>query len=155
MLGGALLYQGDPPLHVERVVAWQEKIFSATEAEARRREQPETELDRKYITMINDGRDSTARRQSDKISHIDMEDDHIDTVISHIISPYPISISRMSDLPTRSPISISDHDLSFCSPRHPIYHVWKLSQLTEKERRFRVYNEAPGFRPGPRLRLLS
>ena len=38
--------------------------------------------------------------QSDKISHIDMEDDHIDNVISHIISPY------------RSPISISDHILS-------------------------------------------
>jgi len=37
-----------------------------------------------------------ARVQSDKISHIDMEDDHIDTVISHIISPYPISISRMT-----------------------------------------------------------
>jgi hypothetical protein len=67
-------------------------------------------------------------RQSDKISHIDMEDYHIDTVISHIISPYPISISRMtisiyrvsnrypishigvpltSDLPYRSPISMS------------------------------------------------
>jgi len=26
----------------------------------------------------------------DKISHIDMGDDHIDTVISHIISPYSI-----------------------------------------------------------------
>ena len=37
-----------------------------------------------------------ARTQSDKISHIDMGDDHIDTVISHIISPYPISISRMT-----------------------------------------------------------
>jgi hypothetical protein len=34
--------------------------------------------------------------QSDKISHIDMEDDRIDTVISHIISPYSISISRMT-----------------------------------------------------------
>jgi hypothetical protein len=32
----------------------------------------------------------------DQISHIDMEDDHIHTVISHIISPYPISISRMT-----------------------------------------------------------
>jgi hypothetical protein len=27
--------------------------------------------------------------QSDKESHIDLQDDHIDTVISHIISPYP------------------------------------------------------------------
>jgi hypothetical protein len=36
--------------------------------------------------------------QSDNISHIDMGDDHIDTVISHIISPYPISISRMTIL---------------------------------------------------------
>jgi len=34
--------------------------------------------------------------QSDKTSHIDMGDDRIDTVISHIISPYPISISRMT-----------------------------------------------------------
>ena len=34
--------------------------------------------------------------QSDNISHIDIEDDHIDTVISHIISPYSISISRMT-----------------------------------------------------------
>jgi hypothetical protein len=34
--------------------------------------------------------------QSDKISDIDMEDDRIDTVISHIINPYPISISRMT-----------------------------------------------------------
>jgi hypothetical protein len=33
-------------------------------------------------------------RQGDKVSHIDIQDDHIDTVISHIISPYPISISR-------------------------------------------------------------
>ena len=28
--------------------------------------------------------------QSDRISHIDMQDDHIDTVISHINSPYLI-----------------------------------------------------------------
>ena len=34
--------------------------------------------------------------QSDKISHIDMEDNHIDVVISHIIRPYPISVSRMT-----------------------------------------------------------
>ena len=34
--------------------------------------------------------------QSDKISHIDMGDAHIDTVISHIISPYATSISRMT-----------------------------------------------------------
>jgi hypothetical protein len=40
--------------------------------------------------------ESSIWQQSDKISHIDMEDDHIDTVISHIISPYPISISRMT-----------------------------------------------------------
>ena len=33
-------------------------------------------------------------RQSDKISHIDMEDDHIDTVISHVISQDPILISK-------------------------------------------------------------
>jgi hypothetical protein len=35
-------------------------------------------------------------RQSDKISHIDIQDDRIDTVISHIISRYPVSISRMT-----------------------------------------------------------
>jgi hypothetical protein len=46
-----------------------------------------------------------AKDQSDKISHIDIEDDHIDTVISYIISSYPISISRMT-------ISLSDHILS-------------------------------------------
>jgi hypothetical protein len=83
--------------------------------------------------------------QSDKIFHIDMEDEHIDTVISHIISPYPtsiwwmiisiwwmtiliyhvtyrynilhidnaIGIALMSDLPYRSPISISHIDLQY------------------------------------------
>ena len=39
------------------------------------------------------GRDET---QSDKMSHIDLQDDHIDTVISHINRPYPISISSMT-----------------------------------------------------------
>jgi hypothetical protein len=34
--------------------------------------------------------------QSDKISHIDVGDDRIDIVISHIISPYSISISRIT-----------------------------------------------------------
>ena len=34
--------------------------------------------------------------QSVKISHIGMGDDRIDTVISHLISPYPISTSRMT-----------------------------------------------------------
>jgi hypothetical protein len=38
--------------------------------------------------------------QSDNISHIDMGDDRIDTVISSIMSPYPISISH-TDLPYR------------------------------------------------------
>jgi hypothetical protein len=55
------------------------------------------------------------------MSHIDMGDDRIDTVISHITSPYPLSIFlRMShsctishiDIPYRSPISTSDHILS-------------------------------------------
>jgi hypothetical protein len=31
-----------------------------------------------------------------KISHTDMENDHIDAVLSHIIRSYPISISRMT-----------------------------------------------------------
>ena len=43
----------------------------------------------------------TGREQSDKISHIDMEDNHSDNVISHIISPYTISLSKLT-------ISISD-----------------------------------------------
>ena len=34
--------------------------------------------------------------QSDKISHIDIQDDSIDTVISHIHTTYPISTSRMT-----------------------------------------------------------
>jgi len=38
---------------------------------------------------------SEGSNQSDKISHIDMGDDLIDTVISHIISPYPISMSHI------------------------------------------------------------
>jgi hypothetical protein len=37
-----------------------------------------------------------SRLQSDKISHIDMGDDRIDTVISHIMNPYPVSIFRMT-----------------------------------------------------------
>jgi len=63
--------------------------------------------------------------QSDKISHIDIKDDHIDTVICHIDIQYPISISRMTisiwlttismyHIPHRNPISISDHILSLC-----------------------------------------
>ena len=36
------------------------------------------------------------RAKVTKISHSDMGDNHIDTVISPIISPYPISISRMT-----------------------------------------------------------
>ena len=39
---------------------------------------------------------STAGRQSDKISHIDMGDNHIDIAISHISSPHSISIPRMT-----------------------------------------------------------
>jgi hypothetical protein len=37
-----------------------------------------------------------APAQSDKISHIDIQDDRIDTVLSHIIRPYPMLISRMT-----------------------------------------------------------
>jgi hypothetical protein len=56
--------------------------------------------------------------QSYKISHIDMGDDHMDTLISHIISPYPISISRMT-------ISIWKITLSiYCIPnRYPNSHI--------------------------------
>ena len=42
--------------HFERVVAWQEKIFSRAEATARARSSgSETELDRKYDAMVRDG----------------------------------------------------------------------------------------------------
>ena len=40
----------------------------------------------------------SAWHQSDKIYNMDMEDDHIDTVVSHIIELYPISISKMTIL---------------------------------------------------------
>ena len=44
------------PLHFERVVAWQEKIFSPSEVETRRRAaSAETELDRKYNAMVAEG----------------------------------------------------------------------------------------------------
>ena len=46
-------------------------------------------------------------RQSDKISHIDTGDDRIDTDISHIISPYPISIWEMTVSILTSPISLA------------------------------------------------
>jgi hypothetical protein len=82
------------------------------------------------------------RAQSDKISHVDVGYDRIDTVISHIISPYPISTSRMtrrlyrytiSHLPYRYPISIFHIDIGsylltlvgpprWCSPRHPTHY---------------------------------
>ena len=44
------------PMHFERVVAWQEKIFSPSEVETRRRvASAETELDRKYNAMVAEG----------------------------------------------------------------------------------------------------
>jgi hypothetical protein len=60
--------------------------------------------------------------EGDKISHIDMENDHIDTAISHIITPYPISMTMshtdnpigipfVSHLTYRSSISISHIDI--------------------------------------------
>ena len=52
------------------------------------------------------------RIQSDKISHIDMGDDHIDTVISHIISPCSISISRM--------MTVSIYHIQY---RYAIFHI--------------------------------
>ena len=44
--------------------------------------------------------------QSDKIFHIDMGDDRVDTVISHIISSYFISISKMTISIWYIPLSI-------------------------------------------------
>jgi len=81
--------------------------------------------------------------QGDKISHNDTEDDHIDMVDNHIDVPYRKLISSipnrysyqylfMSDLPYRSPISISDHILSLCStlPMHiQLERMWR-SRLT-------------------------
>jgi hypothetical protein len=52
--------------------------------------------------------------QSDKISHIDIQDDSVDTVSSHIDIPCPISMSRMTLSIWWMTISISDHILSLC-----------------------------------------
>ena len=49
------------------------------------------------------------------MSHIDMEDDHIDTVISHIISPYPISISRMTIIQDDH-IDVADNHIDILYP---------------------------------------
>jgi hypothetical protein len=57
-------------------------------------------------------------RQSDKISHIDIQDDRIDTVISHIDIPYPISISRMTISIWWMTISITHIPY-----RYPIFHI--------------------------------
>jgi len=54
----------------------------------------------------------------DKIPHVDTEDDHIDTVISHIISPYPISISWITKL-TREIAILIYRILN----RYPISHI--------------------------------
>ena len=56
--------------------------------------------------------------QSDNISHIDIEDDHIDTVISHIDIPYPTSISRMTI--SIWWMSISIYHMPY---RYPIFHI--------------------------------
>jgi hypothetical protein len=47
--------------------------------------------------------------QSDRIFHIEMGDDRIDTVISHIISPHSTSISRMT--------------ISICYIPYPLSHI--------------------------------
>jgi len=61
---------------------------------------------RRRRKMCNVGRVLVLKtRVSDKISHIDMEGDHIDTVISHIISPYPTSKSRTTISTWWMPIS--------------------------------------------------
>jgi len=59
-----------------------------------------------------------AWERSDKISHIDIQDDRIDTVISHIISHYPISISRMTISIWWMTISI--YHIPY---RYPIFHI--------------------------------
>jgi len=110
----------------------------------------------------------TQRGQGDKISHIDMGDDRIDPVISHIISlishidiqddhidmldnhidtPYPKSIYyipyRYSDrylIEVRSPISISHIDLPYRSPDH-ILSLWRV--------------EPDRYRPPPHLTHLE
>jgi hypothetical protein len=66
-------------------------------AEISRRMTREQQAEHMMI-MLNDfeARGRGFHSQSDKISHIDAEDDRIDTVICRIISPYPISISRMT-----------------------------------------------------------
>jgi hypothetical protein len=55
--------------------------------------------------------DLTVWLQSDKISHIDMENDHIDTVISITHIPYRCPRRYLNDV--RSPVSISHIDLPY------------------------------------------
>ena len=52
----ARVHEGaERPLRFERVVAWQEKIFSAAEVDDLKRRPAETELDRRYADMIRSG----------------------------------------------------------------------------------------------------
>jgi len=58
---------------------------------------PGPEAARRATRKLASTRGSTrSHGQSENISHIDTADDHIDSVISHIIGPYPMSISRMT-----------------------------------------------------------
>jgi hypothetical protein len=53
-------------------------------------------ISKQLVELMSGDMGAGPRHQSDNISHIDTEADRIDTVISHIISTYPILISRMT-----------------------------------------------------------
>jgi len=74
-------------------------------------------------------------RQSDNISHIDIEDDHIDTIISHIDYHFPIT---MTHIPYRYPISISHIDIPY---RYRIV----LCRSVPRPRRGRRQRRPPGI----------
>jgi hypothetical protein len=51
---------------------------------------------RTTLASLGEQQNTSYDDQSDKISHVDIEDDGIDTVPSHIDIPYPILISRVT-----------------------------------------------------------
>ena len=84
--------------------------------------------------------------------HIDMVADHIDIPsypisITHVPYPYPYSYRYLIDI--RYPISISHIDIPYRYPDH-ILSFWGGAVEPMRERSVSVYEEAPGFRHGPR-----
>jgi len=83
-----------------------------------------------HIDMGDEGIDTVISHIISLISHIDMGDGHIDMVDNHVHIPYPKSISHIPYryhyrylIDVRSPISISHIDLPYRSPDH-ILSLW-------------------------------